>query len=83
MTICEGKTIERAPLKFCIGCAIFEAEKEKKRGKKRRNDLQHQTRDISDTHVTPVCREHIDITNTVLKSRIWLLDGPSCTNMFF
>ena len=33
MTICEGKTIERAPLKFCIGCANFEVEKEKK-GKK-------------------------------------------------
>jgi hypothetical protein len=35
MTICEGKTIERAPLKFCMGCANFEVEKEKKKGKKK------------------------------------------------
>jgi hypothetical protein len=36
MTICEGKTIERAPLKFCMGCANFEVEKEKKKGKKKK-----------------------------------------------
>jgi hypothetical protein len=34
MTICEGETSERAPLKFCIGCANCEEEK-KKKGKRK------------------------------------------------
>jgi hypothetical protein len=39
-------------MKFCVGDTIF-WEKEKK---KENNGIQHQTRDASDTHATPLCR---------------------------
>jgi ribosome-binding protein aMBF1 (putative translation factor) len=52
----KEKEIEGAAMKFCMGCANFEVEREKKNEEKDRG-LKRQTSDTSDTRTSSPYRE--------------------------
>jgi ribosome-binding protein aMBF1 (putative translation factor) len=53
----KEKEIERAAMKFCMDCANFKVDREKK-NEERDRGLQRQTRDTSNTRATPPYRGH-------------------------